>query len=481
MNRPFSNAKPYIAQLKSIEQKISQNQLEAAALQLNVLAKTSSHDPRLFLLGSRLAEAAHNPDGVLLAARKAHQFGPEWPTATIHLATVLATRGEADEAMAMADQAVQQVSAPSSGATQDISEMLTMAAAVAERFKRHPKALEWLRRAEQFKPDDLTIRHRIARTLIDIGDHTDAIAILTDLLLLRPNNPTLLSDRLRAYLGAQQIDLAIQDGETLVHLEPNNEVHQFYLDIARGLTPKTQPAAVVMSLFDGYAGQFDRHLVRQLQYKLPRDVAQLIHQWHPDRKGDVLDLGCGTGLLGVYLGRIEGVLVGVDLSGKMIEQASRHQVYDRFHKVNVLDALQATPANLYHVITALDVLIYVGDLDTVIPNACRILLPGGRFVFSCEAQTEGDADYTLQSTRRYAHRKGYVQGLLEQAGFEEVEIEDRVLRMEHSQPVQGFLVTARKQKLETEKTALKSPKNAKPAGLRQSPVPTRQRPGKIDL
>lgn len=443
MNSPFSNDKQHVAQLKSIEQHINQNQLQEAALQLNLLAKTSSRDPRLFLLGSRLAEAARNPDGMLVAARKAHQLAPQWPVATIHLAAVLASRDEADEAMSMAEQAVQQAAEQAAQAGFG-SELLIKAAAVARRFNRHPQALQWLRQAEQASPDDLGIRHQIGLTLTYSGEPASAIAIFTDLLLQRPDNAALLSARMQACLSAQQTAQAIRDGEALLALDPANEEYQFFLDIARGLTPKTMPVTVVSGLFDGHAVGFDRHIVVQLQYKLPRDVAKMISQWHPDRKGDVLDLGCGTGLLGACMGPIEGVLVGVDLSGDMIAQATRHQVYDRFHQVNLLDALQATPENLYHVITALDVFIYIGNLDAVIPNAYRILLPGGRLVFSCEAGADGDADYTLQSNYRYAHQRSYVQRLLQAAGFEEIAIEDRVLRHEAGQPVQGFLVSARK-------------------------------------
>jgi len=440
MNPTFSHDELYLAQLKSIEQQINQNQLPEAAQQLNMLAKTDSHDPRLFLLGSRLAEAAGNPGGTLQAARKAHQLAPQWHVATIYLAAVLASRGEAEEAISLAERAVRQTHSE----PVDQIEMLSRAAAVAQRVNLHPQALQWLRQAEQISPEDLAIRHQIARTLSVSGDAAGAIEILNGLLLQVPGDPVFLVDRLRACLHAGLTKQAVLDGETLVAMDATNEVYQFYFDIARGLTPVTQPSAVVAGLFDGYAARFDHHLVVQLQYKLPRDVAKMISNWHPDRKGDVLDLGCGTGLLGACLGPIEGVLVGVDLSTEMIEKAARHRVYDRFHHVNVLDALQATPAGLYHVITALDVLIYVGNLDEVIPNAHRILMPGGRFVFSCESGSEGEADFVLQDNFRYRHQLSYVQRLLQTAGFESVEIEDRVLRHELGQPVQGFLVTARK-------------------------------------
>ena len=436
MKKPYSQASQHIAQLKTIELLINNMQLQQAAQQLTRLTATAGHDPRLFLLGSRLAQASGNPDGSLAAARKAHQLAPEWPIATVYLAGVLASRDEADEAMALANQSLQ--------GNKDAA-LLIQAAAVAQRLSQFAQALQWLRQAQEIMPTDATLGHQIARTLADSGDPIGAVAVFTELLRNKPNNPVLLVDRLRVHLKARQNAQAILDGEALLAIEPDNAVYSFYLDIARGLTPATQPAALVVELFDGFASRYDLYWAGQLHYKLPRDVAQMINEWHPDRQGDVLDLGCGTGLLGACLGPIKGVLVGVDLSGQMIAQAGRHQVYDSFHQVNLLDALQATPGDLYHVITSLDVFTHVGNLDAVIRNAWRILLPGGRFVFSCEASANEEADYTLPMTYRYTHRRSYVQRLLDEAGFKNVVIEDRVLRYEAEQPVQGFLVTAFKQ------------------------------------
>jgi predicted TPR repeat methyltransferase len=445
MNKPYSNNAQYIARLEEIDQQIKQNQLQEAVHQLNSLAKGNAHDPRLFLLGSRLAEAAGNPDGRLTAARKAHELGPDWPEAALHLAQVLADRNDATQALSLAEQAVQQTLTQNSTATKAIV-MLVAAAAMAQRLKQHAQALQWLHQAENMSPEDLSIRYQIGVTLANIGQYSDAIAIFTDLLNQRPASVTLLDDRLRACLADGQTEQAIQDSAALLALEPDNDVYQYYFDIARGQTPKTQPSSLVSMLFDGMASQFDQNLVVQLKYKLPREVAAMIHAWHPERKVDVLDLGCGTGLLGACLGPVNGALIGVDLSQRMIDKAAVHKVYHRFHRVNILDALVATPSDHYDVITALDVLIYVGDLEAVVPNAHRILTKTGRFVFSCEAGGADEAgDYLLRQSGRYVHQRGYVQGLLDKSGFADVQVEDCVLRYEANLPVHGFLVVARRQ------------------------------------
>ncbi|MFZ4481424.1 MAG: methyltransferase [Rhodoferax sp.] len=446
MNISYSNAKTYIAQLKGIEQQIAQNQLQEAAQNLNLLVQTNSNDPRLYLLGLRLAAMARNPTGMLVAARRAHQLAPDWAIATISLAEVLASQGEVEEAILMAEKALRQAAVQTAQVSHRV-EVLTKAAALAQRVGLRQRALQWLQEAEEINPDDLSIRHEIGRALADLGDTVQAIDSFNGLLRKLPNNSSLLYDRMRISLDAQLHEQAIQDGETLLALEPGNEVYKFYLDVARGLTPATQPAAVIADLFDADTARSDQQLMARLQYTLPQEVSQMILRWHPGRKVDVLDLGCGTGALGACLGSVDGALIGVDLSQHMLDRAVSHHVYDRLHNVNLVDALRDTPSEHYDVITALDVFIYVGDLGSVIPNAYRVLAPGGRFVFSCEedAGAAGQPDFTLQRSYRYTHQRSYVLRLLEDAGYQELDIDDRVLRQEKGQAVHGFLVSARKE------------------------------------
>ncbi len=440
MKTTYSNAEAFIAQLKNIEELILQNQLTEAAKKLNILGKTDSHDPRLFILGSRLAQASGNAAGMLQAARKAHELAPEWPIATMRLAKVLEEQKQVPEAIKMANEAVEQATQQS---TLDVG-LLSHASAIAQRQGYINLALKWLDTAEKLQPEDMIIRLQTARAFEVAEKHEEAINRFTSLMDHLPGNADLLSSRMHSYLKSKQIDKAVFDGEALVQLEPDDERHRFFLSYARGENPENQPAGIISTMFDGYAERFDKHLVVNLQYRLPQDVAQMIHSWHPDRKGDVLDLGCGTGLLGACLGPIQGVLVGVDLSIEMIDKAIAHKVYDKFHHVDVIAALKATPADQYHVIAALEVFIYIGNLDEIVPNAFRVLVPGGRFVFSCELAEAGENDFNLQGTFRYTHRRDYLQRLMEESGFEDLVLEERTVRMHAGEPVRGLLVVGRK-------------------------------------
>jgi predicted TPR repeat methyltransferase len=430
----------HVKQLQYIERVIGENRLTDAARMLNTLAKTAPQDPRIFLLGSLMAEAANNLDGMLTAAKKAVDLAPGWPVASIRLAGVYSAKGQAGLAVQTAEQAIFE-------ATQDNSlttEYLTRASAIAVKCQHYPQAALWAEQASAMAPDSPHLKHLMAEALAYNGQYEEAVALYTELLTQEPDNTDFLHDRLLAYINTAQTALAQQDAERLVALAPDNETFTYYASMLKGETPATQPASVVTRLFDTSAAQFDQHLVGSLQYTLPQDVAQWILDWYPDKKVDVLDLGCGTGLLGAGLGPIKGVIVGVDLSTKMIEKAAQRGVYAQFNQVNVLDALQATPESHYDVITALDVLIYVGDLSTVIPNAHRILTPGGRFVFSCEAAPKKVKTFALQATQRFVHQQDHVNKLLKAAGFTQIQMETRALRLEAGEPVQGFVVTAQK-------------------------------------
>lgn len=456
---PFSNDAKYVAKLQLVERQIAGKELQLAAQGLNALMKTQPNDPRVFLLGSCMARAANNTQGELQLAVKAHHLAPHWAPAAIHLASVLASAGQTEQALVMAEQAVDQADNPT-----DQLELLVKAAAVAHLVGDHQKTLRWLRQADHIQPGVVATRYKLALTLIAAGEFVEAIDILSQELSANPTLAALLSARFTAYLGAGQTEQTLSDALALVALDPGNETYAFYLAFARGQNPAVMPSVLMAQHFDELANTFDQHLVSGLKYKLPRDVAQMIQAWYPDKKVDVLDLGCGTGLLGACLGPMEGVLVGVDLSTEMIRQAHRHGVYHSFHQVNLLDAVVATPADQYHVITALDVLVYIGKLDTVVDGAHRILVPGGHFVFSCESDGENNSDYQLLKTLRYAHGQKYIDRLLQHAGFVDITIEQRVIRQQVDGPVLGLLVTASKPLTPPlKKPVRKSPKTSKSA------------------
>jgi predicted TPR repeat methyltransferase len=225
---------------------------------------------------------------------------------------------------------------------------------------------------------------------------------------------------------------------------PDEAIRQFHEAVARGETPPTQPAALVAELFDGLAERFEKHLVGRLQYRVPHRVADLVLARHPQRKFDLLDLGCGTGLLGLCLGRIDGSLVGVDLSARMLDQAAPLGIYDTLRQGDALAELRESPADRYDCIAACDVFIYIGDVSDLVPAAFRALRPGGTLIFSCEDADAVEGPLRLRASGRYAHSRASMASLCRATGFADCAFEDITLRLEADQPIAGYIAIAEK-------------------------------------
>lgn len=200
----------------------------------------------------------------------------------------------------------------------------------------------------------------------------------------------------------------------------------------------------VRSLFDGYAARFEANLIH-LGYRVPGLVLRALEQWVPGLAegsglaGPVLDLGCGTGLIGVVLhDLLRGPLVGVDLSPRMLAEARKKEVYAELHEAEI-GAFLSADERRWRTIVAADVFCYFGDLTAMFRAVRERIAPDGLFVFSVE-RAEG-APWLKTATGRYAHDEDHVRGAL--AGWQVLSLERTTLRMDRGRPVEGLLAVAR--------------------------------------
>ncbi|MFC6447808.1 methyltransferase domain-containing protein [Shinella zoogloeoides] len=217
-------------------------------------------------------------------------------------------------------------------------------------------------------------------------------------------------------------------------------------------TPAAPPTSYVERLFDDYADRFDTALVGKLDYTVPRTLARLVHRHAGEDAhfGLVADIGCGTGLFGVEFRANAGRLEGFDLSAGMLAKAEEKAVYDRLAQADL--SLPAEQSGLFadgpearaDLVSAADVLMYLGGLAEVFPSAARLVKPGGLFAFSVEDGGEGDAPL-LRPSLRYAHPENFIRRRLAESGFDLVTVEKSVIRQDAGQPVHGLLFLARRQ------------------------------------
>jgi predicted TPR repeat methyltransferase len=317
------------------------------------------------------------------------------------------------------------------------------AVASAYRAAHLDAAQRHLEAARTQRPEDLGILRALARCLARQRRYAESEALWRELLHRAPDDIMGLEWLSSVLIELDRRDEALGFLGRLEQLAPQTQGLAFHLALARGETPPSAPLEMTRELFDEYASRFDTQLVGELKYRVPRRVAEMLRSRTAVPK-DILDLGCGTGLLGVYFGRSEGAFVGIDLSANMLEKAARHAVYSELRQADLLAYLRDSATAAFDCIVANDVFIYVGDLAEVIPATFPVLRRGGALIFSCESTAPGEADLVLRPSKRYAHSLRSVEALCRNAGFRIGAVENVDLRFEKSVPIPGYIVTAEK-------------------------------------
>ena len=204
-----------------------------------------------------------------------------------------------------------------------------------------------------------------------------------------------------------------------------------------GNTTKTAPPKYIKSLFDGYAAKFENSLEIDLEYKIPKLTTNILLKMHRQKMlGSVIDLGCGTGLMGRELKKYTSNIEGVDLSDKMLEIAKEKKVYDKLINSEIHYYLSNNRINFDYFI-ALDVFIYVGDLYEIFRLIKSNNKKPGRLVFSTE-HTELDG-YHLLKTGRYSHSESYILSLCKKLNFKILHFSITKLRKEKESFLEGGL------------------------------------------
>jgi len=427
---------PLQAQFAAIDAQIRAGKPAVAAAMLGRLRGMARGDVRVCLADAALARAANDAPREITALRRGVALTPRWPRVHVELSKALIRADQFDEAVAAVAKAVELV-------PNDLA-VLEVAVAVANQVGAYEIAAGYLRTARRLQPGNSGIIRALAVCMFKNGRYDEAESLYRELLDGAAQNSADLVG-----LGDCLIQLG-RNGEAAEHLErasellPGDASIRFNLARARGETPPTQPNDLTAALFDEYSARFDKHLAGALKYRVPKRVAEIVRARCPGLAIDVLDLGCGTGLTGVYLGGVGGALVGVDLSAGMLERAGRHSIYSRLCHGDLRDELRESAAESYDAVIANDVFIYVGDVSEVIPAAFGVLRSDGALIFSCETAVDEEGDFVLRASKRYAHSRAYIERLCRGAGFACVGFEEIELRMDGNTPVHGFIAIAEK-------------------------------------
>jgi len=303
--------------------------------------------------------------------------------------------------------------------------------------KQHDEALRAYDAALKLKPDLAEAFLGRGDTLYDLKRYGEAL-VAFDLAI------ALKSDLSNAWLGrgdvlrvTERVPDAIAAYRRALALGGNVELINYYLaSLGAAPSPGLSPPRYIVGLFDMYADTFDRDLIGNLNYQSPRLLAQIIARTVPsDGRLDILDIGCGTGLMGEDLRAFKRTLTGVDLSPNMLGKARQRGIYDRLIESDIVAFLKTQP-DLFDLIVSTDVFVYMGDLAEVFAGVRRALRSDGLFCFSVEAAQEGD--FVLRPTLRYAHSIAYLTKLAGQNSLVVATTEPHAVRREAQGSIAGY-------------------------------------------
>lgn len=188
--------------------------------------------------------------------------------------------------------------------------------------------------------------------------------------------------------------------------------------------PRTVPKEMVIEFFEKLAPEYEEYQ-RQLHYIGHELAANAAKERMDSRITDyaILDLGCGTGLVGAQLADYAARLVGVDVTKGMgliaasKRRADERRSYNQVVQQDMRDFLAAYQEEPFDLVTAAHCFNYVGDLQAVFSNVSRVLKPGGWFIFQVEPYKQ-EGFGLIPGKGRFGHSEAYIQQLLASTGFD---------------------------------------------------------------
>jgi len=338
-------------------------------------------------------------DAAVESYKKALAVNPNYAEAHNNLGVTLKELGQLDSAVECYEKAI---------TTQpDYAEAHNNLGLAFYELDQVDAAVESYKKALAIKPDYAEVNYNLGNALNDLGQLDDAVKSYEKALAIKPDYAEAHNNLGNVFKDLGQLDDAVKSYERALAIKPDYLVPQHMINALTGNTSTEPPKEYVKNLFDDYAEGFDDSLIKQLGYKLPFLMKELILKLDPLRNKfeKVIDLGCGTGLTGIELRDISNNLTGIDISSNMVAKTRELDVYDRLIEGDVVDILSSSKEK-YDLFIALDVFIYIGELTKMFKTVRQCCNKNALFIFSIEAQEEDG--YSLLKSARYSHSESYI-------------------------------------------------------------------------
>ena len=305
--------------------------------------------------------------------------------------------------------------------------------------KEYEKAIINLKEASAINPQYEVTYNNLGIAFRETGRFDDAISNFKKAISLKPNYFQAYNNIATLFHKTGDLNNAEINYKKALAINPNYDQAKFMLDVLLGNKIRKTPKAYVEDLFDNFADSFDYDLKVKLSYNTPSIIKKMVLSFQENRKiSSILDLGCGTGLVGEELRKHVDYIEGIDLSTGMLREASKKNIYNKLTQRDIIEYLMEANLNFDYFIAS-DVFIYVGDLSRIFNYIKKRNKKNGKLIFSTEHYN--GTDFKIGPNGRYLHSKEYIERLSKEYNFTLLLFEKIQLRKEKKKSVVGGLYT----------------------------------------
>lgn len=170
--------------------------------------------------------------------------------------------------------------------------------------------------------------------------------------------------------------------------------------------------------FDEAAATWDKEARR---VELARAIAgEIVSRTPLSRDMDVLDFGCGTGLLTLALQPLVRRVTGADTSAGMLEVLRQKLAAQGVSNVETVLLDPKAPLSVdsrFHLVVSSMALHHVADLGPLFERFHALLHPGGRVALADLDREDGTFHEDARGVHHLGFERGAIQSLLAEAGF----------------------------------------------------------------
>ena len=420
---------PPAAKLETLINLYNQKRHRELQTQASQLLKEFPNSINLYNIIGGANKSLGNFGEAIEAYKKAITLKPDFAEAYYNMGNALKEQGKLEEAI----QAYTKTISINSNYAEAY---LNLGNAFREQGKLE-KAIESYTKAISINPNYAEAYTNMGNAFKEQGKLEEAIQAYNKAISRKPDYAEAYTNMGNALKEQGKLEETIQAYKKALSINPDYGSAKHMLSALTGDTVKTAPREYVEDLFDRYAEKFEASLVGDLEYRMPREITNILIKSNQKASlGKVLDLGCGSGLLGEEMRGHCSQLEGIDLSRKMLEFAKQKNVYDRLIHSDLVEYLNSSPLGFDYFIAA-DVFIYIGDLTEIFRLIKSRNKQPGHLVFSTE-HTELDG-YHLLETGRYSHSKSYIESLSKKFDYKEIHFSTANLRRHEDRFIIGGL------------------------------------------